>query len=162
MTGLVSRPPLRDTVPHQAPPPELVTGDGWWPDVDIAALRQVARIDTTVTPVRLREAAIGAMLSVNDQLADWRAPHEAAGAESLLDVAAPLIDGQSRLVFLYSRAVYALTAADLCETLKDVSATAAGMDRAEELASPADEHRRKADWAIADIMGRPRTIAELI
>jgi hypothetical protein len=162
MTGLVSRPPAEDADPPAAPAAEILTNDGWFPDVDLAALREIARIDTTITPARLREAATFAMLSVNRDLLDWRAPLEEDGAENMTEIPGPEIDGQKREVFLYTRAIYSSVAADLAERLKDTSTSSAGNDRAEELACPADDHRRNARWAVRDILGLPRSTVELI
>lgn len=162
MTGFVSRPPAADAQPPAAPPAEVITGDGWWPDIDLAKLREIARIPTTVTPVRLRDSTAAAMLDLNQVLAAWRAPHVEAGWANLHAVPAPEIDGQSRLVFLYTRAIHSTVAADLAEKTKDLTATAAGVDRADELACPADELRRSAVWAMRELQGLPHTTVELI
>lgn len=162
MSAFVSRPPIADAAPPAAPDPELITGDGWWPDVDLAKLREIVRIDTTVTPIRLREAAADAIIELGAELAEWRAPLEAAGHANLHAVPAPQIDGQSQKVTLYTRAIYSSVAADLAERLKDVSATAAGMERADELACPADEFRRNVRWAIARLTGKNHVVVELI
>lgn len=161
-SGFVSLPPAQDADPPASPAPDVVAGDGWWPDIDLSALREAARLDTTVPPARLREAAALAMIEVGSQLAAWRAPLELAGAANLQAVPAPQVDGRSQLVLLYSRAVYSTVAADLAERLRDANATAAGLDRAQELLCPADDHRRNARWAVADIQGLRRATVELI
>lgn len=162
MSGFVSRPPAADTVPPPQVPPEVITGDGWWPDVDLVKLRQVTRLDTNITPARLRDAAIDAMIELNGELADWRVPHEAAGVANLHAVPAPQIDGQSRLVHLYTRALYSAVAADLTERLADVMATTAGLERAAELGVTVEQHRRAQRWAIRTFLDRPHNTVELI
>lgn len=162
MSGFVSRPPAADAEPPEPVPVEVIAGDGWWPDIDLAELRQVARIDTTVTPERLREAAIGAIIELNGELQAWRAEKEAAGAGNLHAVTAPQIDGQSQLVHLYTRALYSSVAADLAQRLADITATTAGLDRAAELGSAADTHRQAQRWAIRCLLGRRHWTAELI
>lgn len=162
MSAFVSRPPIADAEPPAAPDPQIITGDGWWPDVDLAKLREIVRIDTTVTPARLREAAADAMIELGAELGEWRAPLEAAGHANLHAVPAPQVDGQSQKVTLYTRAIYSTVAADLAERLQDISATAAGVERAQELACPADEHRRNARWAIARLTGKSHVVVELI
>ncbi|WP_331458332.1 head completion/stabilization protein, partial [Burkholderia sp. MSMB1498] len=70
-----------------------LTNDGFFPDIDLSALRDAMRLDGTVARERLRHAARDAMLTVNDELAAWRARQRAAGAATLADVPAPHIDG---------------------------------------------------------------------
>ncbi|MBP6876542.1 MAG: head completion/stabilization protein [Phenylobacterium sp.] len=162
MSGFVSRPPSADTLPPPTVPPEVITSDGWWPDIDMAKLRQVAKLDTNITPERLRDAAIAAMIELNGELEAWRAPHDAAGAANLHAVEAPQIDGESRYVHLYTRALYSAVAADLSERLADVMATTAGLDRAAELGVTVDQHRRAQRWAIRTFLGLPHNTVELI
>jgi hypothetical protein len=162
MSAFVALPPAADADPPAQVADGVVAGDGWWPDVDLAALRDTARIDTTVTPAKLREAVVMAMLDLDRQLACWRAPLEAAGAANLAAVAQPVFAGQKRLVLLYTRAVVAAVVADLAERTRDSTATSAGLDRAEELLTVADDCRRNARWAVSDLMGRRRATAELI
>ncbi|QBI48235.1 head completion/stabilization protein [Burkholderia pseudomallei] len=92
-----------------------LTNDGFFPDIDLSALRDAMRLDGTVTAERLRHAARDALLTVNDELAAWRARQRAAGAATLADVPAPRIDGESAHVARYRRAVYHLTHADVTE-----------------------------------------------
>ncbi len=162
MSGLVSLPPAADADPPAAAPPEVVTNDGWFPDIDLSAVRAVARIDTAITPARLRESAINAMSSVNQDLAAYGVTQAALGYANLNAVPASQIDGRSRLVHLYTRAIVSLVWADLGERMRDYGATAAGADRAEELGCSADDHRRNARWAVRDILGISRMTAELI
>ncbi|MCQ0033125.1 N-acetylmuramidase domain-containing protein [Burkholderia glumae] len=76
-----------------------LTNDGFFPDIDLSALRDAMRLDGTVTRERLRHAARDAMLTVNDELAAWRTRQRAAGAGSLADVSAERVDGESVHVF---------------------------------------------------------------
>ncbi len=158
----VSMPPAADADPPPQIRDAVIQGDGWWPDLKVADLRDVATIDPTVTPPRLREAAIAAMLDVNRQLAVWRLTVEAAGAANLEDVPAAEADGKSILVHLYNRALVSTLAADLAERLRNIAATAAGAERADEMLTVADDYRRNARWAIADLQGKPRSTVELI
>ncbi|WP_017922401.1 head completion/stabilization protein [Burkholderia glumae] len=139
-----------------------LTNDGFFPDIDLAALRDAMRLDGTVTRERLRHAARDAMLTVNDELAAWRARHRAAGAASLADVPAERVDGESVLVFRYRRAVYYLAHADVTEKYRGFDSTKSGGQVAAELAATVDESRRNARWAISDILGVARSTVELI
>lgn len=164
-SGFVSLPPSADAEPPEETTPDVVQGDGWWPDIDIVDLRKAARIDTTVTPERLREAVRFAMLTIDGDrpVACWREGLEESGAASLDAVPdQPTVGGIKRLVALYTRAIASHVAADLAERLRDAATTSAGHDRADELETAADVHRRNARWALADLVGRARATCELI
>lgn len=162
MSGFVSLPPSTDCAAPEPPRPEVVESDGWWPDIDMAALRDVERIDSNTTPERLLDAIVNAMIALAQDLASWRACQAAAGFERLFDVTAPKFNGRSRLVVLYERAIGATVKADLYERSRDIGATAAGHDREEELMSATGELRRTARYAIRAIKGQPGLTAELL
>lgn len=151
--------------PATACPPctdQVVEGDGWYPDVLIAAFRAATRVGTTVTDPRAREAILGGMVSAGDALEIWRAAHEAAGIKSLELVPGPFIGGEARALVLWRRAVYAFAAADLADTHSDIGATQLGRDRGEERAAGADELRRNATVAIRDLLGVLRSKVTLV
>lgn len=139
-----------------------LTNDGFFPDIDLSALRDAMRLDGTVALERLRHAARDAILTVNDELAAWRARQRAAGAATLADVPAPRIDGESALVARYWRAVYHLTHADVTEKYRGYDTTKSGGQVAADLAATVDDSRRAARWAISDILGIARSTVELI
>ncbi|WGS42166.1 head completion/stabilization protein [Burkholderia sp. JSH-S8] len=139
-----------------------LTNDGFFPDVDLSALRDAMRLDGTVTRERLAHAARAAMLTVNDELSAWRARQHAAGAASLADVPAVQVESESKLVYLYRRAVYHLAHADVTEKYRGFDSTKSGGQVAAELTATADESRRNARWAISDILGISRSTVELI
>ncbi|KVD81671.1 phage head protein [Burkholderia sp. ABCPW 14] len=139
-----------------------LTNDGFFPAIDLSALRDAMRLDGTVTAERLRHAARDAMLTVNDELATWRTRQRAAGATTLADVPAARIDGESAHVLRYRRAVYHLTHADVTEKYRGYDTTKSGGQAAAELAETVDESRRNARWAISDILGIARSTVELI
>ncbi len=165
MTGFVAIP----ANPPPAVPPALpatdqvLPGDGWWPSVDLAVLRAAVRIDSNVSPARLRDAALAAILQVRHELAGWRALRELAGAADLAAVHPSLdVAGEDGRTLLYRRAVAALTAAELKETLRDTATAPAGHDRADDLLTTADSHRRDARWAIRDLKAVGRCTVELV
>lgn len=140
-----------------------VINDGWWPDVDPAEMRDIQRIDGSVNDARLREALITAIGSVNAELSVWRAAQEVDPAcTSLADVPAPEIDGTSRFVQLYQRAVRCRAAAYLVERYRNLDITASGQKIAEEQTPSIDELRRDARWALADLQGLTHATVELI
>lgn len=139
-----------------------LANDGWFPGIDLAALRAAARLDGTVTAARLRHAALHAMASVNAELAGYREAQERAGYASLADVPGSEISGESLQLQRYRRAVYACVQADLIQAYRDFDTTGAGDKAAERLELRVDDLRRDMRWAISDILGRRRTTVELI
>ena len=159
MTGFVNLPPPSVDPPAPAPPSTIVN-EPWFPAVNLEAVRLIGRIDSGVTLARLAEAATAAMISVNRDLADWRAARETEGAESLAAVPAVQIGGESRNLFLYRRAVAAFAKADLLEGYVDYDLTKAG-EQVSEDRSP-DVARRNGRLALRDLLGNARTTVELI
>lgn len=141
---------------------DQVINDGWFPDLTLSAFRESLRIDGTVTDARLRDAARYGMSSVNTSLAAYKAGHVAAGVAAFQEVPAAQLDGESRLVMLYRRAVFGLAKSDLTERYRDFDSTDAGLRRAVDMDPAIDEQRRNAFWAVREILGLPRTVVELI
>lgn len=158
MSGFIASPPA-----PASPPDATVNAGTFWPAIDLNLFRDTMRIGGTAIPeARVKEAIIGGIITVGDLLHDWRDSRLAEGRTRLQDVPADQIDGTSRLVLLWRRAVHAMATADLIETHADVSATKTGADRADVIAPTADDHRRNATHAIRDILGQGRTAVELI
>lgn len=142
--------------------PYPITNDGWFPDLDGQHMRESLRLDGSVTDARLETAAVNAVIEVNRELKGFKFSNLAAGRESLADVPADSIQGESELLHLYRRAIYCTAGAELAERMRDYSATGDGSERAEALTPTADEYRRDARWAIRSILGRVHTTVELI
>lgn len=140
----------------------VVVNDGWFPNVDPVQLRAEHRIRDSVTPERLRAAIIGAIVTVGNQLTDWQARQMAAAHASLAAVPATKIDGTSRFMLLYVRAIGAYVKAELVEKYRDTDTTTAGQRDVEDLEPSIGEMRRDAIHAIRDILGRGRVDIELI
>lgn len=148
-----------------APDATVIVNDGWFPDVDLDHFRKQMRVRDAITVDRQREAALGAIITVANDLDAWATDRRAAGAVALATVADwpnPPLDGLPRLVILYRRAVYAYAKADLVERNRDVDLTGAGQRRAEDLEPTVGELRRDGLHAIRDILRRSRTTVELI
>jgi len=160
VSGFSCNPSIIPAVPAGVEP--VIANDGWFPDVDPVAFRRQMRIRDGVTPDRLREAILGAMITVGDNLAAWRAPLEAGGAATLAAVPAPGLGGESRLLVLYRRALGAFAKADLVERYRDMDLTGAGQRQVGDLDASIEELRRDGIFAIRDMIGRPRLLAELI
>lgn len=146
-----------------SPPGSMVLGDGWWPDIDCNALRDALRLGEVVTHPRLVAAIESGLLTIEGQLASWRACREAEGATGLAQVEpARTINGQPRAVVLYIRAVRCAAAAELSETHRDVTATTHGLARTEDDKLSAGDYRRMCTEAIRNLIGTSRVAVELI
>jgi len=148
-----------------APETAIVRSHGWWPDIDLAMLRKATRIRDTVTTERLRDAVLGAIITLGLDLDAWGERQRAAGAASLATVpgrANVAIDGEPRLVILYRRAIGATAKAELVERYRDLDSTKAGDREADALDQTPSELRRDAVYAIRDILGRGRIVVDLI
>lgn len=146
-------------------PPEVETpivNDGFFPDIAPAAVREAARIPTSITPARLRAAILGAVMRVEPDLRAFAAACVVAGHASLAAVPAPQLDGRSVQLIRYARAVALYTKAELIERHRDFDTTSAGGAQADELTPSVDDLRRDAQHAVRDIVGRSRTTVELI
>ena len=146
--------------PAPALPP--IENDGWFPDIDLAMWREQMRIRDSVTPARMREAMIAAILTVGRDLAGWAAERRAEGAASLSKVPAPMIDGTSSFVLLYRRAVFTAAKAEVVERYRDIDLTGSGQRKADDLDPSVTELRRDSLHAIRDIRGVTRTTIDLI
>jgi head completion protein GPL len=138
-----------------------IANDGFWPDVDLAMLRASTRLTGNVTTERLRASAIEAMLDVNTQLVAFKAARIGEGWDSAADVG-ETIAGATALVHRYLRAVVSTVQADIAEKYRDWDNTRAGDYRGQGENDSADDFRRNARWAVADILGRPRNVVELL
>jgi hypothetical protein len=150
-----------------SPDPEtnpIVQNDGWWPDINVVTAMATMRLDGTVTQPRLAHSLAAAMLEMNMDapVAAWAAQQLAAGATKLEEVAAPQVGGESRLVYLYKRAVYSYAQADLIERYVDYDTTASGVKKSELQCEAPDDHRRNGRWAARQLVGEPRSTVELI
>jgi hypothetical protein len=160
--SFVARPPIL-CPPDQPPAADRpIVNDGFFPDVDPLTVREAARIPGTVTPPRLREAILGAILTVGRDLAAWADGQRAAGFTTLADVPAATLDGTSHLALHYQRAVALHAKAELIARLRDFDTTAAGGKQVDELGETIGDLRRDARHAVRDILGTTRTLVDLI
>lgn len=140
----------------------IITNGPFWPDIEPDELRKTMRLDGTVTNERLEHAVINAALQVNSDLKNWRIGNQLLGFDSLVQVPAEQINGQSIYLQLYLRAVYCLTKANLIERYSDFDSTAKGLKAGEELTDSITDLRRDARFAIRDILGESHVTVELI
>lgn len=139
-----------------------IVNDGWFPDIEPSQIRKAMRLRESVTPDRLRDALLSAILWVGTNLADWQAEQVAAGHTCLEAIPAPFLDNEHRLVLLYRRAIATAAKAELVERYRDMDLTGAGQRQVEDMDAAIGELRRDAIHAVRDLLGRTRTSVELI
>ena len=139
----------------------------FFPAVDMNLMRKALRIDGTVTPERMRNAAIAAQMQLSAELKPLRSSETGLSALWQLDLlnrGTPLAEKPtfSRPEELYFRAIVCLTGAELTDRYRSFDSTAEGNKRANVLEETIGNLRRDARWAIRDLLGRTRTTVELI
>jgi hypothetical protein len=163
MNGFVSVPPAAIDCPGEESCAQMIEADGFFPAIDLHALRDTMVVTTIVTDARLRESVIAAMTTAMRELAEWRTAQVLDGYDRAdMICGQPMIDGQNWYGHRWRRAIYNYACAELAETHRDVSATSDGSDRAEKRALTAEEYRRDGLHAVRDIIGTARIHAELI
>lgn len=150
------------TTPAADPGETPIASGAFWPAIDPVKLRADQRIDSSITPERLRAALIEAIASVNRELEVWKQAQILAGYTTLATVPAETIDNVSVLLHRYERAVGCMAKADVTERMRDFDTTNEGHRQADALNPSIDELRRDARWAISAILGITRTTVELI
>jgi len=154
-------------IPHTATPadPVLVTvcPDGWYPAVDLTALRTRTGLDGTWTDARLTPLVREAADAVAGILTDWRTAREAEGAATLADVSpTDTMDGTPLAVWRWQSAIDCRVRAALILSTRDYHSTGDGHGRADALEPTADDWLQRAHEALSRLMGRPRSVVELI
>ena len=125
---------------------DIISNDGFFPDMSLSQFRNQYRADGTITTQRLQDALIEGMASVNAELSTFKTQSKHDGLEQ---ITAPYINGESVLIYRYER--YA-----------SYDSTNDGEKKMAQLKDSIDELRRDARFAISDILGRKRVDAELI
>lgn len=149
---------------HNAEPE--VANDGFFPAIECERLRKELRLDGTVTPERLRLAVTDAIIATNAELAAWRAAQIDAGHATLADVPAYNLGAESHKLHLYRKAIYSHVQAQLAEGYRDMSTLPEGANKADRVYAATevrtDGYLQQLRWAIADLQGTPRVIADLL
>ncbi|MDH4585646.1 head completion/stabilization protein [Pseudomonas sp. BN415] len=142
--------------------PVTLTNDGFWPDIEGEAVRAAMRLEPGITPERLTEAVVAAMVNVNRELRSYKLARQAEGQTKLADVPADEINGESELVIIYRRAIYCSAGAEVAERFPNTDTSRHGAMHAEQLAPTVDDLRRDARFAIRDLLAVSRTTVELL
>lgn len=143
-------------------PANTIANDGFFPDIDLAHVRKAARLDGTATDERLRDAVVNAVVSINAELKAFKANHQAAGVDKLIEAPGESIGGEKVSISRYKTAVYRTARADLTERYRSFDATKSGLAEADKNDLSIDDDRREARWAVRDLLGKGRSTVELI
>lgn len=168
MNTLIAIPKVANLDLMAHPPQPTVIGDevienhAFFPNIALSEIRNAMRIDGTVTNERLKHSAIEAIQTVNQDLKTYRLQAQQHEQTTLAESDDEAIHGESRLVYLYKRAVFCLTAANLYERYRSYDSTRDGSNKADELSDTAGDLKRDYHFAVRDILGGNRMIAELI
>ena len=148
MSDLISTPPS-----PASPDDSQVVADGWFPPIKCNDLRDALRLGEGGVPhVRLVAAIKGAMLHAFRQLSNWRSAHADMGIAELADVPDDItLDGEPRAVELWNRVVRYYAGAELADGYRDLVAADQQSQRNDEKRVTADDYRRMAHHAVADL-----------
>lgn len=156
-------------VRHDTPSPkptvigdEVIINNGFFPDIQLSEIRNAMRIDGTVTNERLKHSALDAMQTVNRDLKDFRLKAQRQGKFRLSLCDEEQLNDESELIYLYKRAVFCLTTANLYERYRSFDSTREGDQKADQLIDTAGDLKRDYHFAVRDILGGNRMIAELV
>ena len=163
-TVILNQPDEPQDVPGVViPAPE--TGDAvikntfFFPDVDPKRVRELMRLEQTVSDARLRNAIKTGMAETNAELYDYRLRQIAAGFKTLADVPdAEEIDGENVRVLHYLSAVTAMATATLYERYRGVEATGKGDKKADSVETTIDDLWRDMRWSVSRLQDKPRCI----
>lgn len=141
---------------------DVIKNTFFWPEIRPADYRASVRTDGTVTPERLRSALLTAISEVNAELYTFREKQMARGLETLEQVPAEKIDGESERVRLYRCAVFGWAKASLIERYRDFDSTGEGNKKADELETSLGDVWRDVRWALSRLRDLPHMTVELI
>lgn len=100
-----------------------ISAGAFWPDIVLRELRLAVRLPGRVTTSRLLHTATGAVAHVTRELEAWQQEQQAAGHQTLADVPAPVINGESVNLWHWRNAVYTATRALILERYRDADTT---------------------------------------
>ncbi len=141
---------------------DIIKNSTFFPDIHLSDVREVMRLDGTVTYARLTTAVVEAMTFVNDCLRPLREEQQAHNVASMAEMAGEIINGSNIFITRYKRAVYCYAAANIQERYASFDLTREGEKKGEVFQDSINDLRRDGQLAIRDLLGVPRITAALI
>ena len=134
-----------------------MTNDGFFPNIETNHIRQVVRLDGSISNARLMHEAENAMLECNELLDSLKTK-----ASALSELNTSFINGKGNKEILYFRAIASCCAALLSENYRSYDSSGTGQNRADDVGISATEHRRNQRFAIRDLLKKKRMTVELL
>ena len=146
----------------QATPHHTLPNNGFFDAIATAHFVAQTRTDQTIPIERISNALQISIIRTNRELADWQAVAIENGTQTLANY--PSIDygDYTEHQILYRNAVYHWAKSLLVENYRDFDTTQSGHERADQMASRVEDHRRLYKEAIRDFLGEPHCTVELI
>ena len=131
-----------------------IANDGFFPEIDLGHFISVVRLNDTITEERIRYGLAQAILETNDQLEVLK-PNNPFIPDNV-----PLIEGVSKQVLLYQKAVYSLTRVTLLQEMRDYDYVDHG--DAPDLQAMIDDEQKRHTNALSALLGKPSKHIRLI
>lgn len=136
---------------------ESISANAFFPEILINDIRDIVKVDTSVTDARLKQAVFEEIIDVNRLLAGLIEPNS-----TLVKQSTQSIGGKTDKEILYFSAVSNGVSAKVCEKYRGYDSSNTGNKRAEDLTLTIDEYRRNKHWAIQQLLQQNQTTVELI
>lgn len=134
-----------------------IESDSFYPIIELDQIREIVRIDGSVTDQRLQQIIIEEVIDVNRILSRLKEK-----ASSLADLATTFINDEPDTDYLYLSAVSNGVSAKVNENYRNYDSSNSGANKAEKAELTVDDYRRNKQWAIQQLLGENHTIVELI
>ncbi|MBF7690836.1 head completion/stabilization protein [Acinetobacter pollinis] len=142
---------------NPTPQHEKISTNAFFPDVSINDIRDIVKIDGSVTDARLKQAIFEEIIDVNRLLVSLIQPDT-----NLIQLSKNKVNEKTDTEILYFSAVSNGVAAKVCEKYRGYDSTNTGNKRADDLTLTIDEYRRNKHWAIQQLLKQNQTTIELI
>lgn len=142
---------------NPTPQHEKISTNAFFPDVSINDIRDIVKIDGSVTDARLKQAIFEEILDVNRLLVSLVQPDT-----NLTQLSKNKVNEKTDTEILYFSAISNGVAAKVCEKYRGYDSTNTGNKRADDLTLTIDEYRRNKHWAIQQLLKQNQTTIELI
>lgn len=142
---------------NPTPQHEKISTNAFFPDVSINDIRDIVKIDGSVTDARLKQAIFEEIIDVNRLLVSLIQPDT-----NLIQLSKNKVNEKTDTEILYFSAISNGVAAKVCEKYRGYDSTNTGNKRADDLTLTIDEYRRNKHWAIQQLLKQNQTTIELI
>lgn len=140
-----------------------ITNDGFWPNLNAGDFERRRGTPSAQDADRIAYALVNSVASVNAQLEELKAKHQANGIAKAEDITTfPKIDSKNHVVIQYEMAVFARAKADLLPDFSTVHQKKEGDHLAERSVETKNELLAESERIIRNMYGKGRSSVELI